>query len=110
MVQNNPIEQVREKERAANQRRMAAEQVGESIVQKALEDAKELQAEATERGKQSGRKAVDQGLEKARKAADTRIASAEAQVAGITARSEALMQQSVEWALALVLPDESGGA
>jgi vacuolar-type H+-ATPase subunit H len=110
MVQNNPIEQVREKERVTNQQRLTAERACESIIHKAHEEAHQLQVDAIRRGQQSGQKAYDQALEKAQAAAAEHIAAVKAQVAEMTGQSGALVQQSVEWALTLVLPDESGGA
>ncbi len=109
MVQNNPIEQVREKERVANQQRIIAERSCESIMHTAHEEARKLQADAANRGQQTGQKAFDQGLKKGRAAADERIAAAEAQVAKMISQSEALVQQAIEWAIALVLPGESEG-
>jgi vacuolar-type H+-ATPase subunit H len=109
MVQNNPIEQVRDKERAANQRRITAERACESIMSKAHEGARKLQTDGARKGQQAGQRAFDEGLSKAHSAADERVAAVEAQVAEMADRSESLLQQSVEWALALILSGESGG-
>lgn len=110
MAQNNPIERIREKERAVNQQRITAERTCESVLRKAHEEARKLQIDAVKRGQQGGQKVFDEGLAKARAAADERVAAVEAQVAEMTNQSEALLRQSVEWALALVLPGKSGGA
>lgn len=110
MNQHNPIEQIREKERAAKQRQMAAERVAETILHRAREEARKLHAEAVDRGRNAGQKAVERGMADAQKEANERIAVAKEQIAVMATQSEALLQQSVEWALSLLLPGESGGA